>query len=389
MRGLGTLTPFRVSDALRQLATDYGATVYQDSMSLSMDMLSENLEKSLSLLSDFILRPRLSADDFMRIKKRQIANVLAGKANPKNARNKVMMRALFGEGYIGLPSGGLTETLESITLKEVTAAYKALIKPSGSTLIVVGDVSRAELEPLLKDRFSTWRGEPSVSPRPLLAEQKVGAIHWVDFPGSTQSAVAMVRRAQGQTETKDAMSEELFNLVFGGKFTSRLNLNLREDKGYTYGAYSGLYRYQKTGMHFLSGMIKGDQTAAAIKEMISEIDRISTDHPISAEELERVRGGELKGYPAKFEERSGVVGLLSEARRENRGPAWLNEWMNKMRRSPLNEAQRSAQTLAKSDEYSIIIAGDKAKHLASITALNRPIYYYTPDGYLISPEPTK
>ena len=128
---------------------------------------------------------------------------------------------------------------------------------------------------------------------------------------------------------------------------------------------------------------------AAIKEMISEIDGISSVRPILSEELNKVRGGELKGYPAQFEERSSVLGLLSETRREGYQPNWLNLWMTKLNEVTLEQTQKSALQISKSSEYSIIIAGDKAKHLDSIKALKRPIFFYTPDGDLVSSLPSQ
>ena len=384
--GAGEKDAIAVSDALRLLATDYSASVSQDSISLSMDLLSENLKPSLELLADFILRPRFEEGDFERVKKRQQANLVSQSADPKMARNLVMMRALFGEGYGGLPSSGRSHTLASVTLDDIKASYERLIKPMGATLIVVGDTTRSTLEPLLNEQLNAWTGKQTALARALSPQTKVGAIHWIDFPGSTQSAIAMVKRLNAEANAEREMSGELYNLVFGGKFTSRLNLNLREDKGYTYGAYSGLYRYHNAGMHFLGGMIKGDQTAAAVKEMISELDQITGDRPITNEELEKVRGGELKGYPALFEERSGVLGLLSQAKREGREPSWLRQWIELMSRVNLPQAQQSAADISKSNEYSIVIAGDQSKHLEAIRSLNRPIFFYSAEGELLSTE---
>jgi zinc protease len=387
--GAGARNALEVSDALRLLATDYGAGVYQDFVTLSMDLLGENLSTSLDLYADFLLRPRFEEADFKRVKKQRIASAIANRANPKGIRNLVMMRTLFNDGYAGLPSNGLPKTLANISLPEVKTAYKRLVKPQGSTLIVVGHVSMAQLKTELNRVFSDWKGVSDSQSRPLSPQKRKGAIHWIDFPGSTQSAVAMVRRVSGQATPSKKLQDELFNLVFGGKFTSRLNLNLREDKGYTYGAYSGLYRYKQSGMHFLGGMIKGDQTTAAIKEMISEIDGISSVRPIQLDELNKVRGGELKGYPAQFEERSSVLGLLSETRREGYQPDWLNLWMTKLNEVTLEQTQNSAIQIGKSSEYSIIIAGDKTKHLDSIKELKRPIFFYTPDGDLVSSLPSQ
>ena len=381
--GAGNKNAIEVSDALRLLATDYGTNVYQDSISLSMDLLSENLSQSLDLLGDFIQRPQFMTADFERVKKQRIASAIASSASPNKARNITMIRTLFADGYAGLPSDGLPETLAKVTLDDVKKAYGQLIKPMGATLIVVGQTNQEQLKKELERVFAKWIGQGTSKPRKSKQPSFKGAIHWIDFPGSTQSAVAMVKRVDGYG-VDPKLDAELFNLVFGGKFTSRLNLNLREDKGYTYGAYSGIYRYQQGGMHYLGAMVKGDQTAASITEMIKEIDHIRETKPITTKELERVRSGELKGYPAEFEERSGVLGHLSLARRENRSVTWLKEWMQALPNVTLQQTQAVAQKLAHSKDYSIIIAGDREKHFESIKSFGRPIYFHSANGNLIT-----
>ena len=245
----------------------FAKSVYNDFTTLSMDLLAETLEPSLSLLADFTLRPQFNEDDFKRVKQQRIASAVASRANPKASRNRVMMRTLFKKGYAGLPSNGLPTTLETLTLDEVKSAYKSLIKPKGAILIAVGKVNMEQLSTQLEKAFAEWKGQATPQSRGLTANQTAGAIHWVDFPKSSQSAVAMVRQVASEVAPQEMLQDELFNLVFGGKFTSRLNLNLREDKGYTYGAYSGIYRYKKAGFHYLGAMVKADQTLNSLKEM--------------------------------------------------------------------------------------------------------------------------
>mgnify|MGYP000330188522 CR=1 FL=1 len=386
--GAGQKNALEVSDALRLLATDYGASVYNDFTTLSMDLLAETLKPSLDLLADFVLRPQFNQKDFERVKKQRVASAVASRANPRASRNRVMMRTLFAKGYAGLPSNGLPQTIESLTLADVKSAYQSLIKPKDAVLIVVGKVDIKTLSTELERVFGAWQGPAQSTTRQPVAGTYQGAVHWVDFPESTQSAIAMVRQVDPKVGPQAMLQDELFNLVFGGKFTSRLNLNLREDKGYTYGAYSGVYRYKKAGMHYLGAMVKADQTLSSLKEMIAEIDGISSKNPIRQEEIDLMLTGELKGYPAQFEERSGVLGTLSEIHRQGFNSSWLKNWMVEWSKLDLAGAKNSANKIAQSKEYSIIIAGDQSKYLESIKALGRPIYFYNADGELIS-EPSQ
>jgi zinc protease len=382
--GAGERDAIQVSDALQLLATDYGVTVTQDHITLSMDLLAEKLTPSLDLLSDFVVRPRFTARDFERVRKQRVAAAIAQSANPRSARNVVLKRVLFGTGYAGLPSDGLPDTLRSIKLSEIKSVYQSHIKPRGATLIVVGDIERPRLEQELNRALSTWSGETRVRPRKVEATKRVAAIHWIDFPGSTQSALALARAVKPTSDQAAQVHEELFNLVFGGKFTSRLNLNLREDKGYTYGAYSGLYHLRHAGFHYIGAMVKGDTTFLSTQEMIKELTEIGTSREVSIDELNKVRGGEIKGYPAQFESRGKIVGQLADLSRHDKRPRWLKEWLTYLEKTQLDEVNRSAKRLALTQEYHIVVAGDLKAHLEQFKSLGRPIIIYSPEGKVLN-----
>ena len=381
--GAGDRNALEVSDALRLLATDYHAGVDSDHVTLSMDLLSEQLTPSLDLLADFLMRPRFEKTDFERMRKQRVAAAMASSANPRSARNIVLKRVLFGKGYAGLPSAGFPGTLSEITLDEVKNAYRAQIKPQGATLIVVGSVKRDLLEKELNRALGSWEGSATVQMRELAVKAQSAAIHWVDFPGSTQSALALVRVTDGLSDHPNQIDDDLFNLVFGGKFTSRLNLNLREDKGYTYGAYSGLYRLRRAGFHFLSAMVKGDTTLASTQEMLKEIKLIRSDKPVEETELAAVKGGELQGFPARFEKRSKILSELSGLRAEGREPGWLDRWYRHVKDAQQAAIQEAALRVARPEAYHIVVAGDRAAHLDSFKSLGLPISLYNAEGELL------
>jgi len=382
--GAGERDALQVSDALKLLATDYGVSVTQDHITLSMDLLAEKLTPSLDLLADFVLRPRFSKQDFERVRKQRIAAAISQSANPRSARNIVLKRALFGTGYAGLPSDGLPETLKGIKLDEVKRAYQTHIKPQGATLIVVGDIHKARLQEELNRVFASWSGASMAKSRAVHKQEHAAAIHWVDFPKSTQSAIALARVTPANPAPALQVDEELFNLVFGGQFTSRLNLNLREDKGYTYGAYSGLYHLRHTGFHYVGAMVKGDTTFPSVQEMLKELEVISTSKTISADELEKVRGGEIKGYPAQFENRNKIASQLSQICRQDKQPRWLAEWLTHLKNAQLEGVNQSAQRIAQVNRYDIVIAGDLSAHVEEFKSLGRPIKVYSPEGKFLN-----
>lgn len=387
--GAGARSAIEVSDAFKQLATDYGVTVTQDDITFSLDLLAENLDPSLDLLSEILTQPHLKEADFDRVRKQRVASRISQSANPRNARNIVMKRVLFGEGHSGLPSDGLIETLKKVTLADVKRAYQAHVKPRGATLIVVGDIERPALERALNRALSGWEGTPNASSRAVRPQDQTSSVHWIDFPKSTQSALALARSVPHLNDGAERVNEELFNLVFGGKFTSRLNLNLREDKGYTYGARSAMITGRKSAFHFMGAMVKGDTTLDSTREMLRELTEITAKREVSADELQRVKSGEEKGYPADFEERSQVAYQLVGLVRDGRTPSWLTRWPELLREAQLARVQQAANRIAQPERYQIIIAGDRGAHLEHIKTLGLPIIIYSPQGEVLERIPAQ
>lgn len=385
--GAGERDALAVSDALKQLATDYGVMATQDHITFSLDMLAEQLKPSLALLSDFLTRPHLAEGDFKRVREQRVAAAIAQGANPRSARNIVMKRALFGEGHSGLPSDGLIKSLKAIKLADVKVAYQTHIKPRGATLIVVGAVNRATLEESLDEALSHWSGAPTAQPRPLTTQATPATIHWIDFPKSTQSALALARAIDGASHDESYISEKLFNLVFGGQFTSRLNLNLREDKGYTYGAYSGLIHSRVANFHFLGAMVKGDTTLDSTREMLRELTEITAQREVTQEEVARAQGGEEKGYPAEFEERTQVASHLADLVRQGRDVQWLRRWPKLIRDAQRDQVQLAARHIAQPERYQVIIAGDLKAHLSKMQTLGLPIIVYSAQGEILNKIP--
>jgi zinc protease len=378
--GAAGRSALQLNEELQRLATDYGAWAEKDALVMSMNMLADQLQPSLVLMRDVLLSPAFNKDEFDRRKRYRIAEVMAHEADPGAVRMRVLSRVLFGEGYGGLPAVGLPATLRTIELADVQAQYKALVKPSGATLVVVGDVTRAQLEPVLAAQFGKWQGKPNaklaaVAPSSL----PMGAIYMADFPGSTQSSIALARRVEG-TQAKDFFAALLFNRTLGGAFSSRLNLNLREDKGYTYGARSSFWRYRQAGVFSLRAKVKRETTKASITEMYAELQGMQTTKPFARAEYQEAVEGLLLGYPGRFERLGSVAGQLSSQAVSGRQAGWLRGWPAQLEATPYEAALASSRAQTGKDAFAIIVAGDRAKIGASLAELRMPIYRCEADG---------
>ncbi len=377
--GAGERSALELSEAWQRLATDFGLGTDTDAVVASLDMLADKLEPSLDLLADVLRKPKLPAQEFERRKAQRVAAKLSQEADPGTVAWAVARRAVFGKGYRGYFNDGTKESLAELSLDDVKARYDAVIKPVGATFVVVGSVERAVLQAALNKRFADWKGSASAKVRPVEDTKPEKGIHFVDFPGTTQSTVIVLKRI-GAVDSPDVFESTIFNRSLGGAFTSRLNLNLREEKGYTYGARAVLSRSRHAGIYALYAKVKADTTKASIDEMFKELAFFQGEKPQTQAEYEEAVGGLLNGFPGRFESLSGVAGQLADLPPNGRSSDWYQHWPKKVAGVTLEQARKTALGYTKGEDFTIIVAGDHAKLAPSLEALKLPILLYQPNG---------
>ncbi len=370
--GAGGKSALELADAWQRLASDYGASAGTDGVTFSLDMLADNLDASLALFADVLLRPAFPSDEFARRKQQRVSGALASEADPMKAMFVNIRRALFGEGYAGASAGGVRGTLETLTLEGAKAQAAAVVQPEGAAIVVVGDVERATLEAALTKALADWKGTPSAAPAKVTEATPERAIYLVDFPGSTQSAIAVARRIPG-TDAKDTIIAQIFNWTLGGAFTSRLNLNLREDKGWTYGARASFNRWQAAGMYLLYAKVKADKTRVSLDEMFKELAAMQGAKPTTTDERAEAIGGLLNGFPGKFERMSGVAGRLASLRLDARPANYYTTWPDKVGAVTLKQIREVGERYTVADDFLVVVAGDRKLVEPTLAGLNLPI----------------
>lgn len=377
--GAGERSAIELNEAFQLIATDYGAGSGTDAVTFGLDLLADQLKPSLELLADILMRPKLLPEEFERRKAQRIAAALAQEADPGYGATVVGRRMLFGEGYGGLPPGGLRGTLEALSLDDVKAHYGAVVKPQGATMVVVGALDQATVKSTIDATLAGWTGAPTAQPAALTEAPAKRAIYFVDYPGSSQSVVVVARRAPG-AKAEDYFPAMVFNRPVAGSFTSRLNLNLREDKGYTYGARGYFNRWAKGGFYAMQAKVKADTTRASLDEMIKELDGVIGDRPITQEERDKAVSGYLKSFPGLFERMSNVAERFAALASDGKPVEWYLEWPKNVAAVDLAAAQKAAAAYAQSSEFMVIIAGDHAKLAPTLADLGLPIELYDAQG---------
>ena len=290
-----------------------------------------------------------------------------------------MLDVLFGDGYAGQINQGTKDTLKPIQYWDLKRHYKDLVTPDGVQFVVVGGIDQATAKSELAKTFGDWKGKSRVTPKKLVAPPKSHDIYMVDFPGAAQSVVTVVRRAPG-VDAPDYFPAMVFNRSFGEAFTSRLNLNLREDKGYTYGARSGFQRYLEAGYLALSADVKSETTYPSIVEMLKELGDVCQARPITAEERDEAVNGLLLGFPGEFERIDSTAYGYATLAIDKRPVDWFQKWPSNVNAVDVQAANDAARRYCNPADYSVVLAGDRSKLEEDLAKLGRKIVGYDRQG---------
>lgn len=377
--GAGKLNALQLSDELGRLATDYTATVGLDYTLLTMSSLTENLEPSLRLLADIVLRPRLSAEEFQRRRDHHVARALADQDSPRHARSRGFAHALFGDGYAGRPSEGTPGSLRAVQLWEVRQRVRTMAVAEGAHLAVAGTFDAQKLQSLVAEVFGKWKGERSRF-EPVLEDEPEGMVAYVvDFPGAAQSSLVVGRRA-GQNGDAAYFAEEVLNQRLGGSFISRINMNLREDKGYTYGAQSVFARYDYAGSFGVYTDVVTEATAASVQEIFQELEAVCDARPLTAMERDEAVRGMVLGFAMDFEETSALGNRLVSLPLRSRPTDYWATWQDQVSAISTEQANEAAQPYCDRQRLSVVVAGDVASFGSQLEELGLSLVHLDADG---------
>ncbi len=377
--GAGRKNALALSEALQRLGTDYGGSTGVDHVTLRMNLIAENFEPSVALLADIVRRPALDAKEFARRKDQRLADALTDESKPPHTRSVVLRKALFGGGYGGALPQGTHQTLKRLYLRDVKRHYRALFQPDGAAFVVVGGIDQGSAVKALEKHFADWKGESKVKTAKLATAPVEKGIYLVDHPDASQSAIALARRATGM-KSDEYFPALVFNRTFGGAFTSRVNMNLREDKGYTYGARSTFRRFPEVGYFAVAASVKRETTRASLDEVLRELEEVCGSRPLTAKERGESVGGLLLGYPGRFESNNGVAGELSDLPIYGRSPDWLTRYPRKVEAVTAAAANGLAKKYCDKKDFVIVVSGDAKTVQPTLESLKLPVLRFDARG---------
>jgi predicted Zn-dependent peptidase len=373
--GAGELNALEFGEQAESLGARMSAGASLDGSSASLSALKENLEPSLSLYAKMIRHPRFDKKEIDRIKSSWVANIGQEKVQPQAVASRGLPTLLYGKGHpysIPFTGSGTEESIKSLTRDDLVAYQNAWIRPENATLIVVGDTTLTEIVPLLNKHFGDWKGEGQAAVRQSLPDAVRPAkarVFLVDQPGAVQ---ANIIAAQLVPPTKDSGSIkfDMANAVLGGDFTSRLNMNLREDKHWAYGANSGAASVLGQRPWRASAAVQIDKTAESMEEIRREIsDYASAKVPPTQEELARMQALQTRSLPGSYETVSAVLGAISGMVRYGRPDDYLFTRKAEVEAMTPDDVRKAAATL---DPKALtwVVVGDLKVIEVPVRALN-------------------
>lgn len=370
-RGTNTRTAIQIDETLGNLGTSLGGGAGRESAGFNIEVLKRNLGPAIGVMADVVLNPSFPGSEFEREKKLALDNLAQTASNPNAVSNRVASMIAFGADHpYGRPSGGLPATVSAITRDDLVAFHKGYWKPASSALVFVGDITLAEATALAKQHFGNWTGgsAPAVeiaAVRPMPA----GRVYLIDRPGSAQTIVAHILTAPERKAT-DYYSLALANAVYGGGFGTRLNLNLREDKGYSYGVFAFPTHYAKAGTWIASGGVQTDKTKESVVEFVKELKNIAGEKPISEKEFSSARLAKVRGYAQQFEAYGRITGQITELWLFGLPMTTLQAETDEIGRLQIAPVNAAAAKYAAPGKTSILLVGDLSKIEAGIRELN-------------------
>jgi zinc protease len=358
-----------LTDYLEQLGTSVGGSADWDAASLSMTVLRENLDNAFARFVEVLTTPTFPAAAIQRLEGERIAEILQVESEPRELADERFDEYVYAaQSRFRLPLGGTRETVTSITRDDVAAFHAARYQPGATTLIVTGDIEADAAEQMVRDALGAWTGPtpPRVTAidaqsRP---ERAVRIVHKADAP---QSELRMghvgVPRAHG-----DYFAITVMNAILGGLFSSRINLNLREAHGYTYGASSAFDWRREAGPFVVATAVASDVTAAAISETLTEIDRMRAE-PVSESELSLATSYLDGVFPIRYETTASIAAALANLVIYGLPDDWYDTYRANIRAVTIDDVLRAARTYVKPDAMQIVIVGDPGAIRAPVEAL--------------------
>lgn len=370
--GAGQRDALEIADEIEFLGAELVTASSFDASRVRVHVPAARLAQALPIMADVVLRPTFPAKELDRLREERLTHLLQARDDPASVASVGFPRLVYGPGHrYGIPDTGTAETLRVFTVEDLRGFHAAHYRPDRAALVVVGDTTLEGVLPLIESSFGPWKAAggatpavPALPPAPQLTRREVLLI---DRPGAAQSQVRIGWIGVPRS-TPDYFALAVLNTILGGSFGSRLNQNLREQHGYTYGAGSVFDMRISAGPFVAAAGVQTDKTAEALTEFFKELNGIR--QPVPADELAKVKNYLALRFPQQFETTRNIAGRLVESIIYGLPEDYFATYVDRIQAVTAEEVRRAAERYIQPDRFAVVIAGDRLGIEAKVRALN-------------------
>jgi len=381
--GTKTRSALQIADELATLGAALMTGASWDASTATLSTLSRNLDQALAIYADVLSHPAFDEKELNRVRDNLISAISRRKDSPPAIASLTLARAIFGDNHpYAWPQSGVAESLKKITLADVKRFYGTYYKPGNAVLIAVGDVTAKDLKAKLGPLLEGWRGGAVPARKlPAAVPPAKRTILLVDKPDAPQSSIR-VGIVGLERKTPDYFPAIAMNTVLGGSFY-RLDTNLREAKGWTYGARSGFDMRKTPGLFAANGEFVAAHTADAVNEILSEMKRM-VDADVTDQELDRVKDQLSKSFPSRFATRASTAAQLAELAIYGLPESFLSDYVARLNGVTKSDVRKLAGKVLKLDKMTVVVVGDRKSNEAGLSAI-APVELRDLEGAPVAP----
>ena len=357
-------TALQISDELESLGAHLSVSSDLDSSIVRLSTLTTTLDPSLNIYADVILNPSYPQSDFARLQKQRLAEIQREKTEPVSIALRIFPRLLYGpEHAYGNPftGSGTEASVAKMTREDMIKFHDTWFKANNATLIIVGDTTMEKIKPELEKLFGDWH-EGDVPKKNIghVEHQEKSVVYLIDRPGSIQSLIFAGHVAPPKSDPQE-IAIETMNTILGGSFTSRVNMNLREEKHWSYGARTIIASARGQSPFIAYAPVQSDKTKESMIEMAKELRGILGTRPITEEELQLAQQNETLKLPGSWEANGSVGKSIGEIVRFGLPEDYFTTYPGKVRALTLGDATKAAERVVHPDQLVWVVVGDRAK----------------------------
>ena len=391
--GTQSMSALQISDKLQTIGTSIYTYSDLDASYVNMETLKASLDESLDVFADIVLNPAFPQNEFSRLQQEQINDIKRERTDPFSMVLRVFPKFLYGEGHAysqPFTGSGYEETVSKITREDILKYYTTWIKPNNATLIVVGDIEMKDLLAKIEKRFGQWKqGETPKKNLTPIASKSTNKLYLLDRPESEQSVIIAGYLIEPYGKLPEVARQAFVN-VFGGDFISRINMNLREDKHWSYGAGTFLPGAKGQRPFIAFAPVQTDKSSESMQELSKEFKAIVGDKPVTQEEFDRNKNNTIMGLPGQYETNGAVRQSLSTMSKYSLPDDYFKTYESKVRALGLEDVRKVGKQIVAPDKLNWFVVGDKEKILENLKKLGfDEIILIDADGNPLQPTETQ